>query len=38
MLYSVLECSFLLIAIHGVKFYSQCFTRSEAIFSLLYKE
>ena len=28
----------MLIAIHGVKLYAQCFTRSEAIRSLLYKE
>ena len=28
----------MLIAIHGVKLYAQCFTRSEAIHSLLYKE
>ena len=28
----------MLIAIHGVKLYAHCFTRSEAIHSLLYKE
>ena len=28
----------MLIAIHGVKLYAQCFTRSEAIRSLLNKE
>ena len=28
----------MLIAIHGVKLYAQCFTRSESIRSLLYKE
>ena len=28
----------MLIAIHGVKLYAQCFTRSEVIRSLLYKE
>ena len=28
----------MLIAIHGLKLYAQCFTRSEAICSLLYKE
>ena len=28
----------MLIAIHGVKLYAHCFTRSEAIRSLLYKE
>ena len=28
----------MLIAIHGVKLYAQCFTRSEAIRSLLYKK
>ena len=33
-----MECSFMLIAIHAVKLYAQCFTTSEAICSLLYKE
>ena len=28
----------MLIAIHGVKLYGQCYTRSEAICSLLYME
>ena len=28
----------MLIAIHGVKLYAQCYTRSEAIWSLLYVE
>ena len=28
----------MLIAIHGVKLYCQCYTRSEAICSLLYME
>ena len=28
----------MLIAIHGVKLYAQCFTTSEAICTLLYKE
>ena len=33
-----MELSYLLNAIHGVKLYTQCYTRSEAISSLLYME
>ena len=37
-LFLYMERSIALVVIHGVKLYAQCYTRSEAICSLLYKE
>ena len=38
MLIAINERSVMLIAIHGVKLYAQCYTSSETICSLLYME